>query len=226
MLIPAAGEPMGTVGGGAVEHQVLAEARRLLAEGGDAKTLTADLSQESSCGGKMEIFLEPYRSDKRMVLIGAGHVGAAVAQVLIGLGWDVTILDPRAERLQYPEFSSCRKIHADFLEAGESIAFSDDLFILIMTPDHKFDARVAAACLEKPWKWLGIIGSKRKAAQIKAQLTAEGLAAERIARLRIPVGIEIGSDTPEEIAISISAELIQETSAKFASSPGSAVPAS
>jgi xanthine dehydrogenase accessory factor len=211
MLIPRAGEPVGTIGGGAPERQVIDAARDLLEHGGAPQVLHADLSQESACGGSMEIFLEPYRSEKQLVIVGAGHVGRAVASLLVHLGWDVTVIDPRTERFADPAFAGCRTVAAEFHEAAERIAFSDGLFVLIMTPEHRFDEEIAARCLERPWRWFGVIGSRRKAPQLRRHLLERGLPEARVAQLRIPVGIEIGSDTPEEIAVSIAAELIRET---------------
>ncbi len=211
MLVPLEGEPVGTVGGGAVEHAVIEEARRMLVTSEPARTLAMDLAQESACGGRMEVFLDPHRACKRIVLVGAGHVCAAVAPLLVRLGWDVTVLDPRAERLELSEYRHCRRVHAEFAAAAARIPFADDLFILIMTPQHTHDTEVADGALAKPWRWLGVIGSRRKAAQIKAELATRGHSPERIARLRSPVGIEIDSDTPDEIAVSIAAELIRET---------------
>jgi len=214
MLIPSVGEPVGTVGGGKVEETTLIEARKLLEEGGPPTPIEIDLTEESSCGGRVELFLEPHHSRRRIVLIGAGHVGLAVARQMADLGWDVTVMDPRAERFARPEFDGCRKIRTEFLDAVEKIPFSPDLFVLVMTPEHKFDEEIAARCLDRPWHWLGVMGSVRKAAQIKRHLLERGLSEERVSRLRIPVGLEIGSESPEEIAVSIAAELIQLTSAK------------
>jgi xanthine dehydrogenase accessory factor len=211
MLVPLEGEPVGTVGGGAVEHAVIEEARRMLVALDPAHTLAMDLAQESACGGRIEVFLEPHRASKRIVIIGAGHVCAAVAPLLVRLGWDVTVLDPRGDRLELPEYRHCRRVRAEFATASAHIPFAEDLFILVMSPQHTYDAEVADGVLGRPWRWLGIIGSKRKAAQMKAALAARGHAPEIIARLRCPVGIEIGSDTPDEIAVSIAAELIRET---------------
>ena len=217
LLIPAAGEALGTVGGGAAERQVLEAARELLARGEATRVLAVDLSAETACGGKMEIFLEAQSAGKSLALIGAGHVGRAVARLLAQLGWDVIVYDPREERLADPDFAACRTVAAEFLEAPDRIEFTEKLFVLIMTPDHKLDKEVAAACLDRPWRWLGVMGSTRKAREIREHLAARGLPAEGIARMRIPVGIEIGSDTPDEIAVSIAAELIRETSAKVES---------
>jgi xanthine dehydrogenase accessory factor len=214
MLVPLEGEPVGTVGGGAVEHAVIAAARRMLVTSEPARTLAMDLAEESACGGRIEVFLEPHRASKRIVIVGAGHVCAAVAPLLVRLGWDVTVLDPRGERLELPEYRHCRRVSAEFAAAAAHISFADDLFILIMTPQHTYDTEVADGALERPWRWLGVIGSRRKAAQIKTELAARGHAPERIARLRSPVGIEIASDTPDEIAVSIAAELIRETASK------------
>lgn len=211
MLIPRTGEPVGTIGGGVSERQVIDEARKLLDHGGAPLVLHVDLSQESACGGSMEIFLEPYRSEKQIAIVGAGHVGRAVASLLVRLGWDVTVIDPRTERFADPAFAGCRTAAAEFLEAADRIAFSEALFILIMTPEHRFDEEIAARCLERPWRWLGVMGSRRKAPQLRRHLIERGLPEARVAQMRIPVGIEIGSDTPEEIAVSIAAELIRET---------------
>ncbi len=214
MLIPMNGEPVGTVGGGRVELEVVAAARGLLTTKGAARIVALDLSEESACGGRMEIFLDPHHCEKQIVLIGAGHVGIAVARLLVTLDWDVAIIDPRAERLAHPQLAACRRTEAQFADAPAKIPFSEKLFILVMTPDHRFDEEVTAQCVPQAWRWLGVIGSRRKAEQFRRGLVARGLPEDRVSRVRIPVGIDIGSDTPEEIAISIAAELIRETSQK------------
>ncbi|MCK4413343.1 MAG: XdhC family protein [Candidatus Eisenbacteria sp.] len=216
MLIPSEGQGVGTVGGGVTEREVIDRARRLLRTGGPAEVVEISLADETACGGRMAIFLEPHLAEKQLVLFGAGHVGRAVAKLLADLGWDVTVIDPRAERLDDPDFARCRTRAEEYVAAAGALPFSPDLFVLVMTPDHQWDAQVAAACLEHPWRWLGVLGSARKAGQIRRHLAERGFSPEAIARLRIPVGVEIGSETPAEIAVSIAGELIRETSAKLA----------
>lgn len=214
MLVPASGEPLGTVGGGVVENETIRSARELLASGGSSRTLKIDLGAETACGGEVELFLEPHRAERRLVVIGAGHVGQAVARQMVTLGWDVTVMDPRAEFLARPEFAGCHTVLTQFVESAEQIPFSADLFVLVMTPHHEFDRELASRCIAKPWRWLGVMASKRKAEAIRRHLLAQGAPPEQVARLRSPVGIEIGSETPAEIAVSIAAELIQVTAKK------------
>jgi xanthine dehydrogenase accessory factor len=224
MLIPPEGEGVGTVGGGVTEHQVIGRARAMLQTKAPAELFEISLAEESACGGRMTIFLEPHGAGKQIFLFGAGHVGRAVGKLLAELGWDVTVIDPRAERLDDPDFARCRTRAEPFVEAAKSLPFAPDVFILVMTPDHEWDAEVAATCLEHPWRWLGVLGSARKAGEIRRRLGEQGFAPEAIARLRIPVGVEIGSETPAEIAVSIAGELIRETSSKRPKSAASSSP--
>jgi len=157
----------------------------------------------------MRVFIDPVHGARPIILFGAGHVAAALCPLLVEAGYAVTVYDPRPERLDLPEFSRAAKIHADFTEAAQHVQFHPDLHILAMTPQHRYDFDVAIAVVDKPWRFLGVMGSNRKKKQLLDKLKESGASEENVARIRIPVGMDIGSETPFEIAVSILAELIR-----------------
>jgi len=211
MIVIPGGESVGTVGGGEVEARVFERAEALLAGGEQTDLVDFDLASVDGpvCGGGMSIFLEAFSRPRRMLIFGAGHVGAAVCPLLLKLGWMVTVYDEREARLDLPAFSGALKIAAPYGEIAKHVDFGPDLHILIMTPEHKNDFEVALAVLDREWAMLGMLGSKRKRAQLDSMLRDKGVSEDLAKKIRIPVGADIGSETPDEIAVSIAADLVK-----------------
>jgi len=209
MLIGADGETRGTIGGGAIEHVVLEEARALLARGG-AAVLRRHLTQELGmcCGGEMSVFLEVIEAASPLLIFGAGYIAKPLAAIAAGCGFDVTVIDPRPAWATGERFPSARLVVAapeDFARALES---RGDEFVVIVTHDHALDQRLVQLLLPRPLRFLGMIGSVPKQRKFALRLRARGFADADIARLRTPLGLDVGADGPEEIAVSVMAELI------------------
>jgi xanthine dehydrogenase accessory factor len=204
---------VGTIGGGDLEHRVLDEAWTALSDG-KPRLLRYSLADPSKgdpgvCGGQVEVFVEPLIPAARLVIIGAGHVGKAVAHLAKWLNFRVIVSDDR------PDFCN-----------PSTIPEADEFFVCAMKdlPDQlKFDARTYAVLttrgssvdvaglpplLRSDAGYIGVIGSKRRWATTQKQLRAEGLSDEFIARVRSPMGLELRAETPEEIAVSILAEIL------------------
>jgi xanthine dehydrogenase accessory factor len=210
MLIAEDGATMGTIGGGAIEELVLVEARGLLAEGG-AKLVQKHLTTELGmcCGGEMAVYLEVLEPAPRLLLFGAGYIGKAVSAMATACGFQVTVVDDRPEWLQDDRFpgASVRLEDPESFLRREPPAPHDS--VVVVTHDHAIDQRLVELLMPHPVRFLGMVGSLPKQRKFALRLKARGHAPEQIARLRSPLGLAIGAATPEEIALSIVAELVQ-----------------
>lgn len=215
MVVDAHRNTHGTVGGGAAESLVIERAAHMLAGHHEPELLEADLTGEDGiCGGKMTVFIEPHYAPHQVVVFGAGHVAEHTCPLLCNLGFDVTVYDFRADRLALKAFSSCRRIEAPFEEAAEHLPESAEAIYLAMTPSHSHDYDVLRALVERPFRYLGVMASKKKRAELLTRLEEDGVPRERIEAVTMPVGMPISSQTPQEIAVSIAAQLIEERAGK------------
>jgi xanthine dehydrogenase accessory factor len=209
LLVAESGETWGTIGGGAIEREVLERARRLLERGGSER-LDRHLTQELGmcCGGAMSVFLEVVEQSPKLLIFGAGHIAKPLASIAAGCGFAVTVVDARSEWASPERFPWARlefRAPEDFAREWRS---AGDEFVVIVTHDHALDQRLVQELLDRPLRFLGMIGSVPKQRKFALRLKARGFSAEQIARLRTPLGLEIGARTPEEIAVSVVAELI------------------
>ena len=214
MLVRDDGSILGTIGGGCIEAEVWQAAREVM-ESEKPRTLTFDLNQDPKydtglvCGGTLEIFVEPILPPAELFIFGAGHVAASLYKVARIAGFDVTVIDDReayANRERFPEAQQV--IAEDFDKAAAKLLPSESSYIVIVTRGHRDDMRMLRWAVQTPARYIGMIGSKRKTITIFKQLQNEGLAAHLFDRVHAPVGLDIGAITPEEIAVSITAELI------------------
>jgi xanthine dehydrogenase accessory factor len=214
MLVRDDGSIFGTIGGGCVEADVWRAAREVMEEE-KPRTLTFDLNQDPKydtglvCGGTLEIFVEPILPRALLYIFGAGHVAASLYQTARNAGFDIIVADDRetyANRKRFPD--ALEVITNDFDQAMQSIQPSESAFIVIVTRGHRDDMRVLRWAVQTKARYVGMIGSKRKTISIFRELTKEGLPAHLFDRVHAPIGLDIGAVTPEEIAISITAELV------------------
>ena len=155
------------------------------------------------------VLAEPIVGRPRVVIFGAGHVGARVAEAASFAGWHVTIVDDRADfadaiRLPFAD----RVVTCEFHDVLSSARFDADTYVVIATRGHQHDAVIAAQVAPKPLRYIGMLGSRRKAALTSKQLREWDVGEDAVARIHAPVGVSIGADTPEEIAVSVVAEMI------------------
>jgi len=214
MLVRDDGSIVGTIGGGCVEGEVWQAAREVM-ESEKPRTLSFDLNQDPKydtglvCGGTLEIFVEPILPPAELYIFGAGHVATSLYQVARIAGFDITIVDDReayASRQRYPEAQNV--IAEDFDKATAALTPSESTYMVIVTRGHRDDMRILRWAVQTPARYIGMIGSKRKTITIFKELQAEGLAPELFDRVHAPIGLDIGAITPEEIAVSITGELI------------------
>jgi xanthine dehydrogenase accessory factor len=214
MLIRDDGSIAGTIGGGCVEAEVWQAAREVIAQE-KPRTLTFDLNQDPKydtglvCGGTLEIFIEPVLPVPLLYIFGAGHVAIELFKAARNAGFDCIVTDDRDAYANPERFPNALQVIArDFDEAVKELAPGESSHIVIATRGHRDDMRVLRWAVQTPAKYIGMVGSKRKAITVFRELTREGLNPELFDRVHSPVGLDIGAVTPEEIAVSIIAELI------------------
>ncbi len=216
MIVQVDGQIHGTIGGSSVEAQVIQEAQDVIQAGRPqlvTHTLADAIHHDTGmvCGGTMDFFIEPLQLPERVYIFGGGHVGIHVTALAKRVGFDCVVVDGRAEYAsaeRFPEASRC--IVADPGAVAEALAVTDRDYIVIVTPAHHDDYQVLRGVIRKPARYIGMIGSRTKRAQIYDTLrTTDGVSEDLLRKVHSPIGIAIGSETPEEIAVSIVAELIQ-----------------
>jgi xanthine dehydrogenase accessory factor len=214
MLVRDDGSILGTIGGGCVEAEVWQAAREVM-ESEKPRTMTFNLNQDPKydtglvCGGTLDIFIEPILPAAILYLFGAGHVSFNLSKAVSQVGFDVTVVDDREAYASRERFPEAKEVIADDFERAMSrLTPSESSYIVIVTRGHRDDMRILRWAVQRPARYIGMIGSKRKTIAIFRELTNEGLAPELFERVHAPVGLDIGAVTPEEIAVSITAELI------------------
>jgi xanthine dehydrogenase accessory factor len=214
MLIRDDGSIIGTVGGGCVEADVWQAAREVM-ESEKPRTLTFNLNQNPKydtglvCGGTLDIFIEPVLPAARLYIFGAGHVAQSLYTTSHLAGFDISVIDDRESYANRERFPKAKEVIAeDFDQAMARLAPSETSYIVIVTRGHRDDMRVLRWAVQTRARYVGMIGSKRKTITIFRELVREGIPEQLFERVHAPVGLDIGAITPDEIAISITAELI------------------
>ena len=211
MLVKGDGSTVGTVGGGQVEAQVIQTALKIL-HSGTPRLLDLELTEEAGylCGGHLRIYLEPVVSPPPLVIVGAGHVGQALAALAAFVGYRVTLIDDRDMPLP-PEMTQAElKIIADYGQPFEGLNISEVTAIVIATRGHDHDLEALAAALHTSAGYVGLLGSAKKKSAMAKALSDMGFPDDSLIRVHTPVGLDLGALTPEEIAVSIVAQLIAQ----------------
>jgi xanthine dehydrogenase accessory factor len=218
MLVRDDGSILGTVGGGCVEAEVWAAAKEVI-QNEQPRKMTFNLNHEAGydsgliCGGTLEIFVEPILPQPILYIFGGGHISAALARVAHQAGFSIGIVDDRDTFANAERFPMASEIYASYEDAFEKIRPNSATYIVIVTRGHKDDMRVLSWAVEiesrgfSP-RYIGMIGSRRKVVSVYKALEMAGVSPEKFERVHAPVGLAIGALTPEEIAVSIAAELI------------------
>ncbi|MGA2509875.1 MAG: XdhC/CoxI family protein [Candidatus Acidiferrales bacterium] len=213
MLVREDGSIAGTIGGGCVEAEVWAAAKDVMRVEQPRK-MAFNLNHEAAfdagliCGGTLEIFVEPILPTPVLYIFGGGHVSLAVARTASAVGFAVGVADDRETFANAERFPMAGEIYTTYEDAFEKIKPNASSYLLIVTRGHKDDMRVLAWAVRTEARYIGMIGSKRKVLSVYKALEKEGYSAEEFERVHAPVGLDIGALAPEEIAVSIAAELI------------------
>jgi xanthine dehydrogenase accessory factor len=209
LLLREDGTTLGTVGGGAIEHVVMEALARAL-ERGAAELLTRDLTRDLGmcCGGRMEILIEPLLPPPRLWLLGAGHVARPTAVLARSVGFEVVVIDEREELNTQERFPDCERRLDDPSDALERASLGSSDWVLIVTHDHQLDERALASATDSHAHYIGLVGSSRKVLRLVERVRAKRQGNVDLGRVFAPVGLDLGAISPEEIAVSIVAELI------------------
>ncbi|NPV76774.1 MAG: XdhC family protein [Anaerolineae bacterium] len=213
MIVFPDGRIIGSVGGGLMESRVIEEAMAALSDG-KTRVLEYRLVDPSKgdvgiCGGQVEVYIEPLLPKPQVVIIGGGHVGKAVAHLAHWLGFRVAVSDDR------PEFCSPEAVpDADEFypvkmeELPKHLKITSRSYLVLTTRGKDIDVPGVPALLDTPAAFIGIIGSKRRWIFARKAMLENGVPEEKLNRIYSPIGLDIHAETPEEIAVSIMAEII------------------
>lgn len=215
MLITDKLELYGTVGGGCVEADVIMAAREVL------RTLTpklvrVDIKSKSAaeidmlCGGEVSFYVEPVMPDLQLLICGGGHISKALAHVTQGLEFRLTVVDDRPQFANSQRFPSAdQTVSAPYEELAGHVRLDAFTFSVVVTRGHTGDEVCLRALLNSPAPFIAMIGSRAKWATLRRNLLNQGFSEASVDRVRCPAGLDIGSITPEEIAVAVAAQLIQ-----------------
>lgn len=213
MTIQSDGTTVGTIGGGCVETEVVAQALKLLKEEEKGVHVSSySLVEEEfdgvgmNCGGKIDVAIEIIEPTPKLVIIGSGHLTQALSRIAALIDFDIAVVDPMAKKASFPEAT---EVVAEFVDKGlPKVRVDRSTYIVILTR-HKDDVPALRSSLKTSAGYVGMIASRRRAALVFNQVMKKGIARRELERVYSPVGLDIGADTPEEIAISILGEIIK-----------------
>jgi len=214
LLVREDGSITGTIGGGCVEAEVWNAAREAL-ETGQPRRLTFNLGQDAAydngliCGGQLEVFIEPVLPQPRAIIFGAGHISKGLAKIASLAGFGVSVVDDResfANRERFPEADEV--LSGEYEQVFDRLQVTESCYLIIVTRGHRDDMRVLRWAAVTPARYVAMIGSKRKVISVLKELEKEGVPRQALERIYAPMGLEIGAVTPEEIAVSVVAEMI------------------
>jgi len=212
MCVFADGRSEGTIGGGALEKTALEEARQALRKRVSyLKSYSLDrASGLQACGGRVALFFDVVKPRHRLVICGGGHIGLALSYLGKLLDFDVTVVDYRRAFADKARFGHVdRVVCKPYRSALRPLAKERDTFVVIVTHGHVFDAICCAEALKTPSRYIGMIGSRKKIATVFADLRKRGFTQKDLRRIVTPVGLDIGAESPAEIAVAIAAQLVQ-----------------
>ena len=202
----------GTVGGGSIEAEAFKVALEVIKSGKPLlKKFQLDTLEDGEmiCGGSMMLFFEPVLPDRLLTIFGGGHVGRALSRVCSEAGWRIKVVDERKGILDknfFPE--SAELICEKYLNFLNNQKYGANDWLVIVTPQHKHDEIVLGAVIHFPAKYIGMMGSPQKVKQVKTSLKQKGITEELLKKVYAPIGLNIGTETPGEIAVAIVGEML------------------
>ena len=215
MVIRSDGTIAGSIGGGSLEAAICREAVNVIKEA-KPKVLHFNLTEEEAagngmlCGGTMDIFIEPILPEPTLFIFGAGHISLSISKIAKMVGFKVIVIDDRAEFANTERFPKADQLFTEnFSEVFSKLKVNISSYIVIVTRGHKFDEKVLEWAIKSKACYLGMIGSKKKNDTIFSNLQSKGVSKKLLETVHAPIGLDIHAETPEEIAVSIMAEIIK-----------------
>jgi xanthine dehydrogenase accessory factor len=215
MLVFRDGRTLGSVGGGEMEARVRAAATEAFSGRAEIRTLTYELVDAAAgdagvCGGTAEILIEPKYPKPTLLIVGCGHVGRAVADLARWLGFRVVANDDRAELATAELMPSAHMVVTGSIQAALDVAELDwTSSVVVVTRNVAVDVDILPTLLKTNAHYVGVMGSRRRWSVTEEQLRSAGVTDEQLTRIHNPIGLEIGAETPEEIAVSIMGEVVK-----------------
>ena len=213
MIVLKDGKTIGTMGGGDLEMRVIEGALETMAEGEPRiASFTLDIEKgklDMMCGGELDVYIEPILPKAKLFIFGAGHITRVLAPLIQTAGFQVSVVDDSPDLLQKEKFSEVEDLRLSDMEqfTGE-LPPDPNTYIVILSRGFSKDEAILCQLIQKDFKYIGMIGSIRKITTMKENLQKQGIPKEAFTKLQAPIGLDIGAETPEEIAISIAAEMI------------------
>ncbi len=216
MVVGKDGLITGTIGGGITEARVIEEAKQAMKEG-KGRFLTYHLTKEAAaldegaiCGGDMKVYIDVLQPKEEVLIFGAGHIAVYVSKLAKMVGFKVTVVDSRKEFANQDRFPEADEIIAEDTEkALRHLNITPCTYIIVITRGHLKDEEVLASVVRSNAAYIGMIGSREKNATVFQHLEEQGISENELTKVHAPIGIDIKAQTPEEIAVSITAEIIQ-----------------
>jgi xanthine dehydrogenase accessory factor len=214
LLVREDGSMIGTIGGGCVEAEVWNAAREVM-ETETPKHMSFNLGQDAAydngliCGGQLDVFVEPVIPPPHAIIFGAGHISKSLCKVASLAGFSTTIVDNRESFANAERFPEAGEIFAaEYEDVFPKLNVNESTYLIIVTRGHRDDMRVLRWAATTRARYVAMIGSKRKVLSVAKELEKDGLSRQQLERIHAPMGLEIGAVSPEEIAISVAAEMI------------------
>jgi xanthine dehydrogenase accessory factor len=213
MLVRADGSIIGTIGGGSVEKQAIQDALAVIRSGKPKKLgyhLQVGEELGMICGGHIEVFVEPILVTPHLYIFGGGHIALPLVKMAHIVGFKVTVIDDRPEFANPSRFPEAEQtLVSDMTAAFERLTVDQSSYLVIITHGHQCDEAALAGALKTQARYIGMIGSKEKNRAVFSRLLSRGYEQEDLNRVHAPIGLRIMAQTPEEIAVSILAEMVQ-----------------
>ena len=205
----------GTIGGGKLEFLAIDESITALKENRIIETTyTLGPEFEQCCGGQVELIIEPMNQSPELFLFGAGHIGLEICKLLENTPFQVNLIDSRKDWLSKLELdksiASCTVDTNDFKTFKDAVKWGKNCYVLVLTHDHKIDLDIIAMAILQETKYLGLIGSKTKKVRFNNLLINEFSIKEGMTNVVCPIGLDLGGNSPKEIAISVVAQLLKK----------------
>ncbi len=215
MIVRQDGSILGTIGGGRIEALAIDEAKEVIKKG---KPITVtyslgegeDVETHMICGGEMELLLDPIQSRPTLMIVGGGHIALPLSRLGFILGFRIVVIDDRKEyanRERFPEAETV--VCQQFDDAFNEVSVTPSTYLVIITRGHIHDELALRRTIASEAAYIGMIGSQRKVRTIFKNLKKDGISEKAIRRVYAPIGLDIGAENPEEIAVSIMAEIVK-----------------